>query len=149
MNTIGKVNAAIYRNIQMLFNERLKDLDIKTGQFDFFYVISKKEGLSQKELSSDLYISKSTTAKAVKDLVKKGYVRKEKDEHDSRVDHLYLTPKGHEVAPLVSSIFSEVIQTTTINLTSKETKQLESLMNKVLQGIINENNKELEVDHHD
>ena len=74
MKSISKYNAAIYRNGQSIINYKLKDLDIKSGQHDFFYIISKNEGISQKELSEYLYVGKSTTAKAVKNLVKNHYV---------------------------------------------------------------------------
>ena len=41
MKSISKYNAAIYRNGQSIINYKLKDLDIKSGQHDFFYIISK------------------------------------------------------------------------------------------------------------
>ncbi|HFL3174637.1 TPA: MarR family winged helix-turn-helix transcriptional regulator, partial [Clostridioides difficile] len=95
---VGQVNAAIYRNIQILLSSTLNDLDIKNGQYDFFLVISLREGLSQKELSEHLHISKSTTAKAVKNLTEKGYVIRKKDKEDGRLEHLYLTEKGREIS---------------------------------------------------
>lgn len=137
--TIGQVNAAIYRNIQMLLSSTLNDLDIKNGQYDFFLVISLWEGLSQKELSEHLHISKSTTAKAVKNLTEKGYVRRQKDERDGRVEHLYLTEKGREKSPFVQSIFQKIIDVSTKGLSQTEITQLLTLMQKVLDNIISEN----------
>nr|WP_308742401.1 MarR family transcriptional regulator [uncultured Anaerocolumna sp.] len=137
--TIGQVNAAIYRNIQMLLSSTLNDLDIKNGQYDFFLVISLWEGLSQKELSEHLHISKSTTAKAVKNLTEKGYVRRQKDERDGRIEHLYLTKKGREKSPFVQSIFQKIIDVSTKGLSQTEITQLLTLMQKVLDNIISEN----------
>ena len=51
MGNIGRFNAAIHRNAQSIINCKLRDLDIRSGQQEFFYVISKNEGISQKELS--------------------------------------------------------------------------------------------------
>lgn len=138
MESIGKINAAIYRNMQMILSDKLKELDIKNGQYDFFYVISRNEGISQKQLSEHLQISKSTTAKAIKSLIGKGYVKKEKDSVDNRIEHLYLTETGHEVTPLVAEIFEENIRTATRGLSAAELKQLIFLMNKVLENVVSE-----------
>lgn len=102
---IAKLNAAIYRNMQSIVNYKLKDLSIRSGQHDFFYVISINEGLTQKELREHLYLGKSTTAKAVKNLIANGYIRKEKDKNDKRYDRLYLTEEGKQIAPRIEKIF--------------------------------------------
>jgi len=136
---VGQVNAAIYRNIQILLSSTLNDLDIKNGQYDFCLVISLREGLSQKELSEHLHISKSTTAKAVKNLTEKGYVIRKKDKEDGRLEHLYLTEKGREISPFVQSIFQKIIEVSTRELSQTEITQLLTLMQKVLNNIISEN----------
>ncbi|NRT31940.1 hypothetical protein B0I68_005545 [Clostridium beijerinckii] len=41
MENISKLNAAIYRNAQSIINSKLIDLNIRSGQHDFLYVISK------------------------------------------------------------------------------------------------------------
>lgn len=54
MESIGKLNATIYRSLQSILNFKLEDMPIQSGQHDFFYVISKNEGITQKELSEHL-----------------------------------------------------------------------------------------------
>lgn len=139
MYTIGRLNAAIYRNLQSIMASRLQSMTIKNGQYDFFYVISMYEGLSQKALSEHLHIGKSTTAKAVKDLIAKGYVEKKKDKQDGRVDRLYLTTKGQQMAPTVTAIFKENMAAAEKNLTSGEVETLLCLMEKVLNTLVEEN----------
>lgn len=138
MKSISKYNAAIYRNGQSIINYKLKDLDIKSGQHDFFYIISKNEGISQKELSEYLYVGKSTTAKAVKNLVKNHYVEVKKDEHDKRVHRLYLTKKGKETAPIIESVFTEITETFTKDLNEEETEQTYTVLKKIPHTIYNE-----------
>ena len=141
MKHLSQINAAIYRNLLSILNYKLKDIPIKSGQHDFFYVISQNEGITQKELSSHLYIGKSTTAKAVKSLMNKGYIRREKDEKDKRFERLYLTEKGKEIAPRIKAIFMERVETTSNYLTKEELAQLIALEEKVLNGVINEKNQ--------
>lgn len=139
MHKIGQLNAAIYRNMQIFLGNKLSGLEIKNGQYDFFLVISLNEGISQKQLSEHLHIGKSTTAKAVKNLVSKGYVTKQKDEKDGRVDHLFLTDKGRKEAPFVEAIFEENQRVAARGLTETERDQLLFLMNKVLNNFVANN----------
>lgn len=138
MEPIGKLNAAIYRNLQVLINHKLQDIPILSGQSDFFFVISTKEGISQKELSRHMYVNKSTTAKAVQNLTKKGFIIKRKDKADKRMDRLYLTEAGREIAPYIRQIFAENVTVAGLGLTDAEKAQLTSLFHRVLDNLINE-----------
>lgn len=138
MESIGKLNAAIYRNLQSIINAKLIDISIQSGQHDFFYVISKNEGISQKELSEFLLVGKSTTAKAVKHMIQNGYIRKEKDEKDRRIDRLYLTEAGRESAPSLQNTFHELVSLTTKNLSETEVEQVLMLLNKILKNVTDE-----------
>jgi DNA-binding MarR family transcriptional regulator len=140
--TIGKLTAAINRNLQIILNHKLKDISIRSGQHDFFYVISLYEGITQKELSEWLYISKSTTAKAVKNLMDHGYVRKEKDTEDNRYDRLYLTEKGKQISAQMQETFKEVVDITTRNLSPLEIKQTKDLLKRILNNVLEENKTE-------
>jgi DNA-binding MarR family transcriptional regulator len=60
-------------------------------------VISKNEDISQKELSKFLYVDKSTTAKAVRNLVENDYVKRVQDENDKCIYKLYLTEEGKKL----------------------------------------------------
>lgn len=141
MGNISRFNAAIYRNSQSIMNCKLRDLDIRSGQQDFFYVISKNEGISQKELSEYLYVGKSTTAKAVKNLVKNNYVKVEQDENDKRIHRLYLTEKGKEIVPKIESVFLELMDIFTKDLSECETEQTLTVLKKILNTVYEEKNK--------
>ena len=138
MDTIGKLNAAIYRNAQSIINSKLIDLNIKSGQHEFFYVISKNQGISQKELSKFLYVGKSTTAKAVKNLMENDYITRLQDENDHRVYRLYLTENGKEVLPIIESTFLEMQTIFSRNLSNSEEEQTLIALKKILSTISEE-----------
>ena len=138
MQPIGKLNAAIYRNLQSIINHRLGDIPILSGQCDFFFVISQNEGISQKGLSRHMFVNKSTTAKAVQNLVNKGLVEKRKDEHDGRLDRLFLTPYGRSIAPGIKQMFAENVAVASHGLSEEETGLLNKLLEKVLINLIAE-----------
>ncbi len=50
MESIGRYCAAIYRLSQSIMGGRLKETGLGSGQYDFFLVIAKNEGISQKDL---------------------------------------------------------------------------------------------------
>lgn len=108
--SFGKYIGSIYRNSQCIINKKFENYDIGSGQHDFLYVICNNQGISQKELSKILHIGKTTTAKTIKHLEKKGYVRREKDINDKRFYKLYLTEKGNEIAPLMNQSFEEMLE---------------------------------------
>lgn len=141
MENISKLNAAIYRNAQVIMNSKLIDLNIKSGQHDFLYVISKNEGISQKELSEFLYVGKSTTAKAVKNLVENDYVKKIQDENDNRIYRLYLTENGRKIIPKINSVFLELVTIFSTNLSKSEEEQTIIVLKRILDTLSEEKNK--------
>lgn len=138
INNIGKLNAAVYRNLQSILNYKLRDIPIRGGQHDFLYVICKREGITQKELSQELYVDKSTTAKAVKSLVSLGYIRKEPSPDDKRFEKLYLTEKGQGIKAHIQNTFLELVEIATKNLSAKEAEEAVRLLKIILDGLIEE-----------
>ncbi len=138
MESIGKLNAAIYRNLQSILNTKLKDLPIRSGQHDFLYVISLQEGITQKELSEYLYVGKATTAKACKNLMAHGYIRMEKDKKDRRFERLYLTELGRATAPRIHETFAALVGIAIRDLSSEEAETAVRLLKKILETLTKE-----------
>ncbi len=138
MDNIGKLNAAIYRNLQSILSLKLQGIPIRSGQHDFLYVISQNEGITQKELSERLFVDKSTTAKAVKNLISQGYVVKETLLADKRFVQLYLTEQGKQIIPHIQKTFLELIEISTRNLSKEEADQAVSLLKIILDGLVEE-----------
>lgn len=68
------------------------------AQFCILDHVSARGGkLELSELHGLLSVEKSTTTRMVSPLIKRGLVRKEKSEHDSRAIELTLTAKGKEI----------------------------------------------------
>ncbi len=140
MENIGKLNAAIYRNLQSILNDKLKDIPIRSGQHDFLYVISQHEGITQKELSQRLFVDKSTTAKAVKSLMTHGYIKKTPLPEDKRCEQLYLTEKGRLIKSRIQDTFLEIVDITVRNLSADEAEQAIALLKAILEGLVEEKN---------
>jgi DNA-binding MarR family transcriptional regulator len=78
--------------------------------------IAKKEEISQKALSEELLIDKTTTAKAIGKLEAEGYVRRETDPIDGRYNLLYLTESGRAVVPKVQEVLDDLISKSKVGM---------------------------------
>lgn len=138
---MGKYITAIHRNMDSIFSYKLKDLDFMNGQLDFLFVISKNEGISQKDLSNLLYIGKSTTAKAVKKLENSGYIIRKHDEKDKRFNRIYLTEKGKDYVPLMNETFLEVRNIYSHLMSDEEYEQTLAILKMILNKLNEERNR--------
>lgn len=135
--SLGKYIAGIYRNSQCIINKKLEDYDIGSGQHDFLYILCNNQGISQKELSEKLHIGKATTAKAVKQLEKSGYVKREKDHEDKRFYKLYLTEKGNAIAPLINATYREMRELYAEGFSVEEYIYVLNALQKILGNLYN------------
>lgn len=92
LREIGK----IYRALNSFSDFLMKSINLEKGQYQFLIRIKENPGINQQDLSSLLLLDKTTTAKAVNKLVKKGYILKKVGNTDKRNLNLYLTEKGEE-----------------------------------------------------
>lgn len=99
--SIGKYISCIYRQVQIIINDKLEKYGIGSGQFIFLITVYKNEGINQQQLSEMLHIDKATTMKAVKKLIEKGLLKRERDKEDKRSYKLYLTQAGKDIIPYV------------------------------------------------
>lgn len=141
MESIGRYCAAIYRLTQSIFTHKLKELEMGSGQYDFFLNIARNEGINQKDLGDRLYVEKSTTAKAVKYLMAKGYIYNSPVENDKRYSSLYLTQKGKEASAAVESVFSEILDVFSNNIPESEIEQTILVLKKVINNLYEEKSK--------
>lgn len=141
-DSVGRYTAAIYRNTQSIINKKFEHYDIRSGQHDFLYVIIKNEGITQTEMCDLLNVGKATVAKAVNNLVRSGYVIKEKNnKEDKRFYRLFLTDKGRAIAPMINATFHELIEIYKNELTDEEYDQILRGLKKILENISSAKNK--------
>ena len=99
--SLGRWISIIHRYGQSYLEKQCDDLDIGYGQLAFIRALSRRNGLSQEELSEVLSIDKTTTARAIKTLVELGYVSRSPDSTDGRIFRLSLTAKAKAIIPLI------------------------------------------------
>lgn len=139
--SFGKYISAINRHSQSIINQKLKDTDIKSGQYVFFYFIHHNEGITQKELSEKLKIGKATTTKAIKNLLESGYIKREEDALDKRCFRLYLTDKGKEISPLLTATFNDMGDIYSNGFNEQEKEYILRILKKIFHNVYMESKK--------
>ncbi len=76
--------------------------DFDTNQMCFLRCISRREGMSQAELASEVLVPAPTVTRKLNRLIECGVVERRDDAADYRKNHLYMTDRGEEVAQLVN-----------------------------------------------
>ena len=148
---LGRLFAAISKNVQNQFKNRLSDIDFDFDfdsnyrYFQYLIVISLYDGINQNELSGRMNVSKGSTSKAVKYLLNNGLIIAKKDETDSRIKHIYITQKGKEIADRFRTFFFEINDKLVEGFSESEVNILRSLLERIYKNtVIDENNFILE-----
>jgi DNA-binding MarR family transcriptional regulator len=135
VESYGKYISAIYRHMQILIAAELAPFRIGSGQYIFLLAIKDKEKITQKALSEELLIDKTTTAKAIAKLEAEGYVRREPDSTDNRYHLLYLTETGKAVVPKVREALDRVRHKSRIGISDEEYTFMLGILKKVLLNV--------------
>lgn len=133
--SFGKYISAIYRHSQILVSARLRPFGIGSGQYIFLLTIAANEGISQKALSHQLVIDKTTTAKAVNKLEALGYVLRKTAPQDNRYNLLYLTSSGKSVVPKVREILDDLSKLSLVGIGDTEYRVMMDVMQKTLSNM--------------
>lgn len=95
--SIGRLISILYRKGQIYSNTALKQYNLTSAEQPFLLCLYKNDGMTQEELSNYLMIDKASTARAVKSLMEKGFIKKKKNDLDKRCNNIYLTERSFQI----------------------------------------------------
>ena len=122
--SLAKWISVLHRQFQIYLNRELKDYDINSSEYIYLVNLYEKDGVSQERLSSNLFINKAATTRAIARLEKLGYVKRTRDPMDSRANLVTLTPKGLEMKEFIRTKLSNWNQILSSDLTPEEVEIL-------------------------
>jgi DNA-binding MarR family transcriptional regulator len=93
---IGRLIAILHRQSQIFTNKALKEFSLTSAEYPSLLALYHREGQTQDELSSYLYIDKTAITRIIKSLVAKGFVIKKQDLQDRRCNRIFLTEKAKQ-----------------------------------------------------
>lgn len=131
---IGTLVKAIANAKDAQENRRLKQYGLSSSQMHVLLYLYDAENHSKplKELEKDLYVSQSTMAKIVRNLVEeKSLARYESDENDRRIKKVALTPEAIPICEGAQHIVSDMEDMLRADLTPEEVKSLRDLLGRI------------------
>ncbi len=112
----------------------------KTGvyhaQHRLLMEISRNPNASQKDIARSMDVSASTVAVSLKKLEKGGYINKEMDEGDNRLNKITITEKGNKVVEQSKQIFDSVDRKVFEGFTDEEKTTLLVLLQKLNANLV-------------
>lgn len=140
--SIGKWISVLHRQFQIYLNRELKDYDINSSEYIFLVNLYEKDGVSQEQLSANLFINKAATARAMRRLEKLGYIKRTRDPQDCRAYLVTLTNKGLEMRDFIKMKLDYWKKTISKGLTTAEKEELIRMIKQMSENALIETQRE-------
>jgi DNA-binding MarR family transcriptional regulator len=134
MEFIGRYIWQISKNGQAYLDKALKKYRIGSAQHRILRILYHTGGFSQEEISNALGIDKAATAKAVKRLLREGYIERKTDEKDKRIYRVNLTEKAMLVKDDLLKILTDWQNILLKDFTAEEASMISVLIEKMAEN---------------
>lgn len=109
----------------------LDETGVYHAQHRLLMEISRNPDASQKDIARSMEVSAATVAVSLKKLEKGGYIVREIDEEDNRLNKIIITEKGNKVVKQSKQIFDSVDHKVFAGFTEEEKNTLLALLQKL------------------
>jgi DNA-binding MarR family transcriptional regulator len=99
LTVIGKSISVLHYQKQKNVAAIMEKYGLQSTSYGFLSYLKDREGITQRELCSILYIDDAVASRAMGTLVKKGFINRKRSKTDGRSYELYLTEKGRAIIP--------------------------------------------------
>ena len=114
-----------------IMQKYLDETGVYHAQHRLLMEIARNPSASQNDIARTMDISPATVAVSLKKLEKGGYIRREMDEGDNRLNKIIITGKGREVVETSRRIFELTDRKVLDGFTEEEKRTLFALMQKI------------------
>lgn len=128
---IKDATRALVRALQL----RLAEHDIPFGHWTFLRVLWERDGLSQRELSAEAGVMEPTTATAVRQMEKKGYIERRHLGDNQRRWHIFLTPEGRALKDQLVPLAEEVNDIAMRGMTDDDVARMRELLISMIENL--------------
>lgn len=118
----------IRKGFEKFLKENSGDLNINRAESRFLAEIYYNEGISQREIANNLFVSEANIAKTFKKLENKGLIYKNIDEENNTRRRLYLTEKGETAFEEIIDLYEEYSDCISKQYSKEEVENLEEIL---------------------
>lgn len=106
--SVGYLVRQTHRAFTRALQARIAPHGVSIGMWYFLRVLWQEDGISQRELSQRVGMMEPTTASALNNMERKGFVRRLRNRTDRRIVNVFLTERGRalrrELLPLAAAV---------------------------------------------
>ena len=128
----------IARALDSISNIEFKDYDLTKGQYLYLVRICENPGIIMEKLIDLIKVDRTTAARAIKKLEKKGFIEKKFDEHNKKNKKLFPTGRGKNIYPFIIRENEYSNNIALKNFSEKETELLTDLLQRMRKNIDND-----------
>ena len=133
---INRYISILYRYGQRYLSSNLKALNFDVGLMPAFLQACKEPGITQEGISSATGMDKGTTARSVKQLELQGYIIRQVDAMDRRMNHIYPTDRALALYPQIESILIHLHQLLYQGFSEEEKEQALVFVQRMKQNMM-------------
>lgn len=126
----------LFRNadkiIKRTIDKKVEDTGVYRSQHRMLMILGKHPEISQTELAEKLEISPAAVAVSLKKLEKSGYISRQANENDNRVNHVAVTEKGRLTIEVSIQYFKEMENALMKDFTMEEMEALEKFFQRII-----------------
>ena len=118
--------AEVTHLLRMAFDQRMRGVGLTTATWRVIAYLSRQDGHTQAALAQRLEISRVALGETIDRLVKSGHVERRADPADRRKWLIHLTPRSHDLLPLMFETSDELQARFFQDLSEDDLTQLQS-----------------------
>jgi MarR family transcriptional regulator, organic hydroperoxide resistance regulator len=123
--------------MQAAVGERLREIGVSIPQCDVLTTLTEKEGVSQQELATRLYVTKGNISGLIDRLAEAGLVERRSTASDRRQHAIHLTDAGRATAEIALAVQRRWIAATLSKMSEADLEVLEAKL-VALRDIVRE-----------
>lgn len=122
---------AYVRALQM----RLAEHSVSFGHWIFLRILWERDGLTQRELSTEAGVMEPTTYSAVKAMIKLGYITRRRSPGNKKNFYVYLTPKGRKLKRKLVPLAQEANAVAIAGIPKKDVEATRRTLLAIIQNL--------------
>jgi len=135
-SVIGKAISVLHFQKQKNVAAMMSKYGLGSVSYGFLSYLKDRDGITQRELCSILYIDDALASRAMGTLVNKGFVKRLRSGTDARSYELYLTQKGKEVLPELLKMYEDWWKEITAGINRQKIDILCSVLKEISEKAI-------------
>ena len=129
--SVGYLVRQTHRAFTRALQVRIAPHGVSIGMWYFLRVLWQEDGLSQRELSQRVGMMEPTTATALTNMERKGFVRRARNRSDRRIVNVFLTERGRALQDRLLPLAADVNQIALRTVSDEEVESFRAVLTKL------------------